>query len=220
MLKKIVDTLRSQFRIQNPVNPLQFNDPLAEKTEWAPLKKGGTNFCTHRLVEVEPFRYEFRASVGAKLFYALFFLIGTGVFIGFIAGFIIKKQFCLGAETILPVFIGLVFAAVGAIMLYFGTAPIVFDKQIGYFWKGRKDPLKFFDSESPKWFASIKDIHSFQLISEYCRGDKNSYYSYELNLVLEDGSRRNVIDHGNLKRIREDAAKLSAFLGKPVWEAV
>jgi hypothetical protein len=37
-------------------------------------------------------------------------------------------------------------------------------------------------------------------------------------LVLNDGSRINVIDHGNLKRIREDAAALAEFLGKPLWE--
>ncbi|MCK9555038.1 hypothetical protein M0R36_04375 [bacterium] len=220
MLKKLIDTLRSQFRTQNPVNPLIFKDPLAEKTEWTPLKGGGANFCTHKLVEVEPFRYEFRASVGAKIFYALFFLIGMGVFIGFTAGFIIKRSFPFGVETILPLVIGLIFAAVGATMLYFGTAPIVFDRQTGYFWKGRKDPMKFFDSEPKKWFASLEDIHAFQIISEYCRSDKSSYYSYELNIVLKDGSRINVVDHGNLKRLKEDTAKLSAFLGKPVWEAV
>ena len=50
-------------------------------------------------------------------------------------------------------------------------------------------------------------------------GNKNSYYSYELNLVLEDGSRVNVVDQGNLKRLRSDAQTLSRFLDKPVWDA-
>jgi hypothetical protein len=50
-------------------------------------------------------------------------------------------------------------------------------------------------------------------------GNKNSYYSYELNLVLDDGSRINVVDHGNLDRLRSDAQTLSRFLDKPVWDA-
>ncbi|MDP6491172.1 MAG: hypothetical protein QGG69_05335 [Kiritimatiellia bacterium] len=59
-----------------------------------------------------------------------------------------------------------------------------------------------------------------QLLSEYCRSDKSSYYSYELNLVLQDGSRINVVDHGNKTKLREDAATLSEFLGRPVWDAI
>ncbi len=51
-------------------------------------------------------------------------------------------------------------------------------------------------------------------------GNKSSYYSYELNLVLNDGSRINVVDHGNLKRLRSDTQTLSQFLGKPVWDAI
>jgi hypothetical protein len=56
-------------------------------------------------------------------------------------------------------------------------------------------------------------------LSEFVSGSKNSYYSYELNLVLDDGSRINVVDHGNLERLRSDANALSQFLDKPVWDA-
>ena len=57
-------------------------------------------------------------------------------------------------------------------------------------------------------------------VRQACSGDKSRYYSYELNLVLEDGSRLNVIDHGNVEAIRADAQKLAAFLGKPLWDAI
>jgi hypothetical protein len=60
---------------------------------------------------------------------------------------------------------------------------------------------------------------SFALWSEFVSGSKNSYHSYELNLVLNDGSRINVVDHGNLERLRSDASTLSRFLDKPVWDA-
>ena len=67
--------------------------------------------------------------------------------------------------------------------------------------------------------APLSSIHALQLLSEFISGSKNSYYSYELNLVLHDGSRINVVDHGNLERLRSDASTLSQFLGKPVWDA-
>lgn len=63
----------------------------------------------------------------------------------------------------------------------------------------------------------LKKVHALQLISEYVRGDKSSYYSYELNLVLKDGERINVIDHGDRSAIQRDAQALAGFLGKPLW---
>jgi hypothetical protein len=120
----------------------------------------------------------------------------------------------------MPMLIGLVFAGVGGGLLYFGTAPIVFDKRERYFWKGRKGPRDVFNPKSLKNLVEIGQIHALQLISEYCRGDKSSYYSYELNLVLEDGKRINVVDHGNLDKVRDQAATLAEFLGRPVWDAI
>ncbi len=67
--------------------------------------------------------------------------------------------------------------------------------------------------------APLSSIHALQLLSEFVSGSKNSYHSYELNLVLNDGSRINVVDHGNLERLRADASTLSQFLDKPVWDA-
>jgi hypothetical protein len=66
----------------------------------------------------------------------------------------------------------------------------------------------------------LEDIHAIQLLSEYVRRSKSSYYSYELNLVLNDGKRLIVVDHGNLTRLQEDAKKLLEFLGKPVWDEI
>jgi len=45
------------------------------------------------------------------------------------------------------------------------------------------------------------------------------FTSYELNLVLKDGSRRNLVDHGNLPALRDDARELAGFLIVPLWDA-
>ena len=70
-----------------------------------------------------------------------------------------------------------------------------------------------------KHFAELEKIHALQLI--FNASSQRFYgFSYELNLVLEAGKRINVIDHGNLDRLREDADTLAAFLDKPIWDAI
>ena len=64
------------------------------------------------------------------------------------------------------------------------------------------------------------DICAIQLLREYVSGNKSSYYSYELNLVCMNGERINIIDHGALRAIREDASILADYLSIPVWDAI
>ena len=217
MLKSL---LRKLQLIAQPkqIDKAGFNDPLALTIEWTPATRGGTNFRTHRLVEIDFSRVEFKAATAAKLFYSFFFGMGLFVGIGFAFQNNIVENFSV--QTIAPILFSLIFVLVGGLLYYFGTAPIVFDKGVGYFWKGRKSPQDSPEAGTIKKLALLEDIHAIQLLSEYVRGSKSSYYSYELNLVLNDGKRITVIDHGNLKRLREDAQKLALFLGKPVWDAI
>jgi hypothetical protein len=104
-------------------------------------------------------------------------------------------------------------------MFYFGAAPIVFDKRKGSYWKGRTSPYDVRHTSELKDHAPLDRIHALQLISEHVRGNKSSYYSYELNLVLDDGARLNVVDHGSRERVQADARTLSEFLDKPIWDA-
>jgi hypothetical protein len=218
MLKDLLRKLKLLTQSQQQLDLTKFNDPLALTVEWTPNGSGGTNFRTHKLVEIDFSRVEFKAATGAKFFYSIFFFAGLFFGIGFAFQDNILENFSV--ETIAPVLFSLLFVIIGGLLYYFGTAPIVFDKQVGYFWKGRKSPQ---DSPQPgtiKKVALLEDIHALQLVSEYVSGSKSSYYSYELNLVLNDGKRLTVVDHGNLLRLREDALKLAQFLGKPIWDAI
>jgi hypothetical protein len=201
-------------------DPSVFNDPLALQTEWTPAKGGGANFRTHKLVEIHADRLEFKASVIARLFYLTFFLAGLGILIGFLAPLFSAKTSSFDFELIIPLIVGFVFTSLGAFMLYFGTQPVVFDRRNGFFWKGRTAPDEVLRQERLKNFAKIDQVHAIQLLSEYCRGNKSSYYSYEINLVLKDGGRINVVDHGNAAKIRQDAEKIADFIKKPVWDAI
>ncbi len=214
ILRKIL-SLTSQ---QPPLDPAQFNDPLALKTEWTPATRGGSSFRTHRLVQDDFARVEFKASTGAKVFYLLFAFIGVGVATGM--ALFSEAESYEAPEFFVPMLMGILFLSIGVGMFIYGTTPIVFDKGSGYFWKGRKGPQDVLEVSSLKKCAQLGQIHAIQLVSEYVRSGKSSFYSYELNLVLEDARRLTVIDHGNLKRLREDAGKLSEFLGKPIWDAI
>ena len=216
MLKKMLSAIKNLQ--PTPIDPTIFNDPVAEITPWTPAKKGGTNICTHRLKEVNHDRMEFKTTFGAKLFYSIFLIIGLVLLGIFAYKFLISTTF--KPQSLLFLLIGAVFTAIGGCLLYFGTQPIVFSKINHLFWKGRKEPGMVFNNDQIKDLMEINHIYALQLISEYCRSDKSSYYSYELNLVLGDGERINVIDHGNKKKILEDAQKLAEFLNKPLWSAI
>lgn len=198
---KVHNKPETVHRDNEPVDPL--NDPVSARTDWTPLRNSGANFKTRVLVAVGTNRVEFRASRGEK---------------GFALTFLIYGLFMLGVLLLAPgkvkkgdwgisFAIHLIFPIVGGCLLYFMTTPIVFDKERGIFRKGRK---------MADAFVGLDKIHALQLVSVYISGSR-SFYSHELNLVLETGARINVVDSGDGTQLRKDAETLSAFLGKPLW---
>ena len=63
---------------------------------------------------------------------------------------------------------------------------------------------------------SLKQLDYLQIITERCHEKNNSYDSYELNIVLKDGSRYNILDHGARKLFMADAKLLSQRLAIPL----
>jgi hypothetical protein len=191
------------------IPPSLADDPFARRTRWDPLVGGGANFRTRDLVTVNAARVEFPASLGMRLFAGVFLLlaISAGVVGGVSGGWPL-------------VAFGGAFAAVGVGLFYFGTAPVVFDKRHGAFWCGRTAPNEVVNRLALKAYAKLDDIHALQIIRERVRGDDGSYDSFELNLVLTDGRRINVTDHGDYDTLRRNADTLGAFLGRPVWDTV
>lgn len=223
MLNELIQKLKSLVTKQDSIDPTQFNDPVALKTEWTPARKGGANFQTRELIKAAPHRVEFRPTKTALFLYTLFALSGIG-FLGIIY-FVLGFRYKIWTHDIdyhlFPlIFIALVFSTIGCFLLYFGTAPIIFDKMKSAFWKGRKSSEHVLDPKTLKDFIRFNDIYALQLISEYIRSKNYSYYSYELNIVREDGSRVNIIDHGKKDKLKQDAQTLATFLDKPLWDAV
>lgn len=184
-------------------------------TEWGPLIKGGANFCTSKLVQIDANTMKSKATAGVIFFFSVFLMVVSGV----LAGILVSPR---SATPTLLIIILSIIILVGITGLYSVTRPVIFDKNKGVFTKGRETTDNIEIPEHSKKFALLNNIHALQLLASFNPGSNNSrpYYSYELNLVLHDGKRINVIAHGGLKQIRADAKSLSGFLSVPVWDRI
>lgn len=200
-------------------DPTRFDDPLAEQIRWTPLKSGGSNFRTHKLFEDSNIRVGFKPTIGARLFGIVFIFVGlvSPIAIGY--GNIQVDSNLIESETVFMIAFGVAFFSIGSYIYYSYSKPIVFDKLSGQYWKGWKKPERSVGREPLENGAWLRNIYALQIIEEYIRNDDNSYYSYELNLVLRNGERLNVIDHGSKRKLLSDAQVLSKFLDKPIWDA-
>ena len=207
-----------------PVNTNQFNDPVAATTDWTPLAGGGASFCSHRLVQARPGRMVFRPTRGAKAFAGIFLAVGALVLAAMVCS-IGRESWGLLAVLFLA---GLAFLAMGALVLWKLGRPATFDLLLGFYWKGRSLPNP--PPGDVLWTQSVRldDVHALQIVSEEHQAEsssertdrqKRTYRSYELNLILNDATRVNVIDHGHHEALRHDAQTLAKFLNVPLWDA-
>ena len=216
ILKKLAEKFRGLTK-RTEFDLSRFDDPLATQIEWSPLKGGGTNFKTHKLKKIHAQRMEFRCSLAMLLFGGVFFLIGVGTLTGAVIAFFNRTPDTeWQVFVVLPLF-GLVFGGVGFFILRNAMVPRIFDLAQGYYCRDRKKPEHSFDVSTIRDHVRLDEVHALQLISEYVSGSKSSYHSYELNLVLKNGERINVVDHGGRSAIQRDAQTLAEFLGKPLW---
>ena len=198
----------------------EFDDALAERVDWEPLAGGGASFRSHRLVQARAGRVVFRATRGAKGFAGLFLGVGVLVLAAF-ARSVGREPW--GVLAVLC-FGGVAFLAMGGLVVWRLGRPATFDLLLGFYWKGWRKPTHALAGDPIKDGMSLDDVHALQIVgedfeSENADGQKYRYRSYELNLVLTDGSRVNVVDHGSRDGLGEDARTLATFLDVPLWDA-
>ena len=200
---RVLKNIFSLFQDNREILDLSaFGNEIAFKTSWEPLVGGGTSFCTHRAQKNASLMGDvivFKTAIQAYLFAISFVALGAMFAIASAAGEFEDKT-------------GLV---VGLGFLAFGC---------WYLWSLRQKESRFdrYSNELTQGKKSfdLKNAEAIQLIREYIRGRESSYYSYELNLICSDGSRINIVDHGALRKLREDAALLAEYLSIPIWDAI
>lgn len=194
------------------------NASLKESVAKTPLKSGGASFKTHTLVKESSSKLIYKPSIAMALFAFVFLAVGLAV-VFFSANKLINSIDYDSKAEFISLFFGLIFTTAGVLMFYFFYMPRVFDKQHNLYYKTHKFKLHY--NKSKKWstYIPLKNIRALQIIGETISSDNGNYNSFELNLVLEDGSRKNVVDHGSLKTIIDDAHVISEFLNVPIWHA-
>ncbi len=218
LIQKAKDAYEKSHRTHD-VPPEVFQDELALKISWEPLKKGGSNFRTHKIKEIDTNKLELVPTVGLKIFVNLFLAIGVGT-LSFFLFFVYENNGIPEMPMVIIPIIGLVFTAVALYMQRTQLAIRRFYKTEGYFWIGNKGPRQVYNPQTEKNFVALSSIHALQILRERVHSDKHTYKSYELNIVCKDKRRVNVTDHSNLDGIRDDANVISRFLGVPIWDGV
>lgn len=64
----------------------------------------------------------------------------------------------------------------------------------------------------------LSSIYAIQIIPERVSNKNYAFRSYEINLVLDNKKRVNLVDYSDIIAIEESSKKLSEYLGVPVWD--
>lgn len=180
-----------------------------------PLKSGGSNFKTQLLVEKKKGILEFVPSIGLIAFLSVFFIVGSGFLFFALYKLFISLDYNFEMGHLIFGFVSILFLTVSLFMGYENFKPNQFNKLTNRYTKGKqKNVIKKNAIDIP-----LSKIIALQLIGEIVSGNDSNYNSFELNIVMDNGERFNVIDHGNLKSLIQDAEWLSEFLNIPIWHA-
>ena len=206
---------------KNRLGPEHFRDPIALQTKWDNAPSSNSSSFPRRMVVVNPHRLEFQASILTKFLAAMFIIVSLvpGLFVlnFLILAFLLQigKVFVLVGIAIISPFI--------ILSLWMEAAtrtPIIFDKSKDYFFR-KNSAARASQTEKVPKTCKLSHVHALQLICiQVSLNYANKKFNmYELNLVLRDGSRINVLSDGALEQVRKEARFLAAFLHKPLWDA-
>lgn len=206
----------------------KFDDPVAQRADWHHLNKGsGSSSQDKKLASVSGDRLHVVNTLGGMTIP----LLGAfgGIALVWIAVDSYFQIISSGGEPISAK--AFAFLLVVGILIM-GPAFLVlrprntltFDKSAGYFWHGRKRPPSAGGNPDHPDVFPLHRIAALQippkkLVDFRNNGRNRNFFSYELNLILDDNERINLMDHGDLADIRADAIKLGRYLDKPVFDA-
>ena len=190
----------------------QYRD-LPMQVDWSPLSGGGSNYKSSDLKMISNSRIEIKSSSGSKFFSGFFILLGIGI--PGVMGYMDYRESGLELGLLFPLFVSLAFVGVGILMLFF-PRPRYLDKRLGWFWAGKKSPSGEQAFRQLAMASPLKELVALQIVAEEINGKNMSYTSWEINIIHEDGTRYNVIDHGNKNSIDSDANIISEFLSIPI----
>ena len=214
------------FRKRYPVlDPRYFDDPVALRTGWVPLSPGGSRHTTKLLRQIAPQVLSFQPTAFSH-YQSLVHFLALLAFGNALIVSLLCNELNLNRPGEWWVISALVQILVGCVVtLIMLNRAVVVDGNIAEVQLGLPK-LRWY--KPFPWLRKLfcrsvpfTDIHSIQLLDEEVRPQREPmFWSYELNLVLRDGKRINLIDHRNQREICWDAGDLSRMLDVPIWDFI
>lgn len=191
------------------------------EADWQAVESGYSNFKSHQLRQVSQSKIVVDSSAGGLLFFAAFAVVPL------IVAVIILRQthFNLQQENwsdlliMIGLFLGLCFFSyIGFKMLFQSkNKQFIFDKTIGWYCFGSVDSKQDTDSLEPEFHCELADIVAVQVLSGiHTSSDGETSPVDQLNLLLKNGKRLNVLAYLDEEAILAEAELLSEFLSVPV----
>lgn len=192
-------------------------DPLLAGEEiWSRCSSQNSSFKSEQLTQRQEGLIEVTTTLSNSIFHLTFVIAGLLALL-IAAGFGILVPGAGKIGALIPGIVGGVFIWVG------GSAPWpkrlgAFDPNQGTFWLAREDKTAAPERE-------FTEIHGVQLLTDLRRPSRvrtmgsrgRGFTGYELNLILKDGGRLNVLAHGDKPGIILEAKGLARALSVPIW---
>lgn len=200
--KKNAPTNRQiEFHYEDPDN-----DVIGQQVLWNAQENSGSNFLSERLKKTAS-GYKISSSNYMKFAAWSFFLMGLNYVVWALIEYFKFNKEPLSFMKAGKLFFtsGGVFMLVGAFLLMSTMAKVYFLMQKRIIVTG-KDKIPF------------QQVYALQVLEKFVQGKSSGGYScYELNLVTVNGTRFNLLNHGDKEYLLSDMVTIARFLKVPVW---
>jgi hypothetical protein len=217
-----------------PLDTSRFDDPVADRTDWLPVVEGATRWggCKvaveglrgsggWKFVEVGPGRLVVKRTdmltfpVAFALFGLVTAFLGTGV--------LILAELPPGILGVLlrciPIVLSAALITISVVLYRRRCKPVVFDKAAGHFRPGYRHSSVAEPAPTGGSSIPLAEIHALQVIAKAVSTSESDFDDFEVNVVLKDASRINIMGSGDLAATLQSARTLGEFLDVPVWDA-
>lgn len=167
-------------------------------------QNSGASFCTHILKQASGFLY-FEPTLMGKAFWLIFQTLGILAICMGIASLFFEEG---GLASLL------ICEAVGIAFLVLGIAGQKnLNRERKFDWRTRTIILPYsINPMSLPQQLSFSEVLALQILKKTVHSSEHNFDSYELNLVLKNHHRINIVDHSGESQIQKDAQRIAEIL--------
>lgn len=174
----------------------------------AAVRPGKKPLYVRRATEVSDTRITLSIGNYIKWIAAGLFLVGLGC----LAGCFFTSRIATWALLAAFITCGCV-AAIAAMLI---PPTVIFDKAVGKVWTGASL------TSSLNWGSEqvqLADIKALQVVKDWVgRTPEVGHFNYELNLLLNDGTRYYLNSHKRHRLVYKDGKTIARFISIPLWD--